>query len=113
MTTVEWERGPFVPVTMTVKLPTVEPVQTSVAVATPLTETEEGVTEQLSPDGETLTVSVTTLLKPFRLIRVIVETAEEPVLKEMLVGLAEIEKSAPALALVTKTPIVISNTITV
>ncbi len=96
MTTVEWDKEPHVPVTMTVKVPMKEPLQTRVAVAVVLTRTLEGITEQLSPAGETVALRATLLLKPLRPLRVMVEVPDEPVLKGREVGLAAMEKSGPA-----------------
>lgn len=75
-----------------------EPVQTRVAVAVraPLKFTVVGITLQLRPVGEMVTLRLTALLKPPELVSVMVLVPLLPVLKLSVVGLAEIEKSGPA-----------------
>ena len=77
-----------------------EPVQTRVAVAVsaPLKFTVVGITLQLRPVGEMVTLRLTALLKPPVLVSVMVLVPLLLVLKLSVVGLAEMEKSPPALA---------------
>ena len=49
----------------------------------------EGLTDAVRPEGETLVERETVPVKPLRLVRVIVEMAEEPAVVETMVGLAE------------------------
>ena len=91
VTVVEWLSDPLVPVTVTVKVLAVEPVQLRVEVPDPVTLV--GVNVQVRPAGEILDVRATTPLKPLTAATVIVDVPEPPTVKLMLVGLAEIVKS--------------------
>jgi hypothetical protein len=77
---------------MTVKVPTIVPVQTRVAVAVVPRVTVDGMTEQLRPAGLTVAFKLTLPLPP-EPVRVMVLVLEDPVLKLRVVGLAVMVKS--------------------
>ncbi len=55
-----------------------------------------GASVQVKPDtGDTIAARLTAPVKPFTVVREIVEVPDEPVTREMPVGLAFMVKSAP------------------
>lgn len=96
VTVAERESELLIPVTVTVKVPAVDPEQDSVEVpevTVLLSTTLVGFNEQVRPEGETEDDNVTVPAKPFWPDTVIVEVAEPPATKLIVVGLARRLKS--------------------
>jgi len=88
---VECDSDPLLPVTVTVNVPMVLPEQLSVEVPEP--DKLAGLRPQVSPELDAFEVRDTEPLNPFCADTVIVEVAAPPLVKVILVGLAEILKS--------------------
>jgi hypothetical protein len=104
VTIVEWVSVPLVPVTVTVKVPTVDPETVSMAEPTPLlvrvTEGTLSVAER-PVVGLTDVIRSTVPAKPFRLARLIVDTPLDPALTASDDGLEEMLKSGTVTVTVT------------
>ena len=87
-----WNRVPFVPVTVTMKLPLEVAVQVRVALPEPIIL--KGATPQVIPVvGDTVAVRLTIPPNPLTEVTVIVDIPAGPTLTATLVGLAERVKS--------------------
>jgi hypothetical protein len=93
VTVAVWVNEPLVPVTVTVNVPALEPVQESVEFCDAPRTMLEGLSVHERPNGEAVAVRVTVPVNPFTGATVIVDEEVPPELAAILVGLADIEKS--------------------
>lgn len=91
VTVAEWDSVPLVPVTITVNVLGVLPLQLSVDVPEPVRLV--GLSVHVKPAGETVAVSETIPLNPLSAVTEMVEVPLPPWVKLKLVGLAAIAKS--------------------
>jgi hypothetical protein len=101
VTVAEWDRDPLTPVTLTVKVPVVEPVHDrleAAEVVVVVSATLVGVRAHVKPvEGDTVSESATVPVKPFVAETVIVEVPGDPTAALTLVGLAVTVKSGAGL----------------